>query len=119
MSNVFSLATRQPITSALKTRARRKAAPAPAPAPAQAQAQAQASKTFSRTDSLAPHLLEPGHERNGAIYVALYIAMSEIKPALDVPRNPHEALRKTRRALAILEIECAELDRAALKGGAQ
>jgi len=109
MSNVFSLATGKPITSAPKTRARRKAAPAPAPA----------SKTFSRTDSLAPHLLEPGHERNGAIYVALYIAMSEIKPALDVPRNPHEALRKTRRALAILEIECAELDRAALKGGAQ
>ena len=109
MSNVFSLATGKPITSAPKTRARRKAAPAPE----------SASKPFSRTDSLAPHLFEPGYERNAAAYLALFLAESAANPSSRMRRDPHEALRKTRRALAILEIECAELDRAALKGGAQ
>jgi len=115
MSNVFSLATGKPITSAPKTRARRKAAPAPAPAPAPESA----SKPFSRTDSLAPHLFEPGYERNAAAYLALFLAESAANPLSHMRRDPHEALRKARRAVAILEIECAELDRAALKGGAQ
>ena len=112
MSNVFSLATGKPITSAPKTRTRRKAAPAAAPAP-------NPEREFCRVDDLEPHLLEPGDERGQALYVALAIAMSEINPSPYMPRRPLAALRKARRAVAILEIECAELDRAALKGGAQ
>lgn len=106
MSNVISLTTRKPITTApAKTRTRRKAAPAPAP-----------EREFCRVDDLAPHLLEPGDERNQASYVALALAMSEIKSSPYMPRSPLEALRKARRAVAILEIECAELARAK-KGG--
>jgi hypothetical protein len=105
MSNVISLATRKPITTApAKTRARRKAPPPPPAAPA-----ASDGKPFSRTDDLEPHLLEPGHERDGAVYMALFLAQCHAKPPSHLPRNPLEALRKTRRALAILEIECAEL----------
>lgn len=85
----------------------RKTAPAPA-------------KPFSRTDDLEPHLLDSGHERNAAVYVALVLAMSHANPASHVQRDPLEALRKTRRALALLEIECAELGNTpARKGGAQ
>ena len=106
MSNVISLATRKPITTApAKTRTRRKAAPAPAPA----------QRPFSRTDDLAPHLFEPGRERNSAISVALVLANFHVGTIM--PRDPHKALQMTRRALAILEVECAELARAQ-KGGA-
>lgn len=87
-----------------KHRAAPKAAPAQPKAP------------FSRTDNLEPHLFEPGRERDGAVYIALCLAMTDINPLSHAPRNPLEALRKTRRALAILEIECAELARAQ-KGG--
>ena len=105
MNNVISLATRKPITTALaKARAGRKAAPAP--------------ESFCRTDDLEPHLFEPGRERDGAVHVALTLAMFHASPTSHMPRNPHAALIKTRRALALLELECAGLDRTKRSGGA-